>query len=374
MSASRQRAIMAQFEEAQPLLEALKTHVCAQLEPLLAPIATQSITARVKAAQSIQGKLARPEKTYQSLTDLTDLLGVRVITYFEDGVDEVARRIEASLDVDLTHTIDKRAFEALDRFGYRSLHYICHAPPELLDEHGQGEELRGLRFEIQVRTILQHAWAEIEHDMGYKSSTELPAVLRRRFSRLAGLLELADEEFVAIRKALDLHQEEVQAKVVQGQERIPLDLHALRSFLSSPLMIRVDEALAQHLGLALIPEPFYPDYLLHMLSLVGLDHVGALHKALDAHQGELAAFSDIYFEFSQTAWGLALDDLDAFRTGYGLLFLAHLQVFLAPGLDVERVARATEFFLALDEATDAGQARVLAAQFCRHRQEQIPLS
>ena len=51
--------------------------------------------------------------------------------------------------------------------------------------------------------MLDHAWAEIEHDLGYKARDTVPAAARRRLSRLAGLLEMADQEFVAIRRDLD---------------------------------------------------------------------------------------------------------------------------------------------------------------------------
>src|SRR5438309_774277 len=71
--------------------------------------------------------------------------------------------------------------------------------------------------EIQVRTILQHSWAEIEHDIQYKSVSVIPAEIRRRFMSLAGMLEIADREFQAIQDADKRLTEEARASVEGGQ-------------------------------------------------------------------------------------------------------------------------------------------------------------
>ncbi|MGE3482964.1 MAG: GTP pyrophosphokinase family protein, partial [Gammaproteobacteria bacterium] len=84
-----------------------------------------------------------------------------------------------------------------ERFGYQSVHYLVRlsAARAQLAEY---ERFAGAVTEVQVRTILQHAWAEIEHDIQYKSSAAIPRDIRRRFMALAGMLELADREFQAI--------------------------------------------------------------------------------------------------------------------------------------------------------------------------------
>ncbi len=167
-----------------------------------AAVDVHSVTARVKKRQSASKKLARDPEKYAELSDLTDLLGIRVITYFSDEVDKVASILTPHFSVDEATSVDKRATMDPDRFGYLSLHFIAELRSDRL---GLVEYSRfaGMRFELQVRSILQHAWAEIEHDLGYKADMALPREMRRRFSRLAGLLELADDEFSRLRQDRD---------------------------------------------------------------------------------------------------------------------------------------------------------------------------
>jgi putative GTP pyrophosphokinase len=86
----------------------------------------------------------------------------------------------------------------------------------------------GTIVELQVRAILQHAWAEIEHDIQYKSSTAYPEEIRRRFMALAGMLEIADREFQAIQGAdkqiIDASREKVARGELSGVEITPLSL------------------------------------------------------------------------------------------------------------------------------------------------------
>ena len=83
--------------------------------------------------------------------------------------------------------------------------------------------------------MLQHTWAEIEHDLGYKSAEGLPKAIKRDFSRLAGLLELADKEFLSIRNYLTNYQDEVN-KIIQSTEvetNILIDRITLKEFIKS---------------------------------------------------------------------------------------------------------------------------------------------
>jgi putative GTP pyrophosphokinase len=157
-----------------------------------------SVTSRAKEPNSIANKLQRPERSYVDLTDLTDLAGVRVTTYFLDHIEMISDLIENEFTVDWDNSSDKRTLMDPDRFGYVSLHYVVEFSPSRTDLL-EYQRFLGLKAEIQIRSLLQHVWAEIEHDLGYKSNQSVPRPIRRRFARLAGMLELADDEFVAIR-------------------------------------------------------------------------------------------------------------------------------------------------------------------------------
>lgn len=126
--------------------------------------------------------------------DMTDLAGIRVITLIESDVQKVGELIHSLFNVHLEDSVNKSASLGEDKVGYRSVHFVCDIG-ETRENLLEWQALKGLCFEIQVRTALEHAWAEIEHDRGYKLGGKLPSDLARRFSLLSGLLESADLEF-----------------------------------------------------------------------------------------------------------------------------------------------------------------------------------
>ena len=188
--------------------------------------------ARVKEEQSLAGKLALKGAKYASAHDITDLLGVRVITFYSDDVEKIAAMAENLFIIDRANSVDKRKMHQLDSFGYNSLHYICRIPRRLYQD-SEFPEINDIPFELQIRTSLQHVWATLYHDSGYKSGVEVPKEYLRQMNRLAGMLELADEQFCLIRSGINDYRRRVQSLVADGRlEEVALDGDTFKSYLT----------------------------------------------------------------------------------------------------------------------------------------------
>ncbi|MFE9248698.1 GTP pyrophosphokinase family protein [Streptomyces sp. NPDC007088] len=272
------------------------------------------VRSRVKAKASTIRKLEDPAKNYTGISDLTDMLGVRIVTYFPDDVDRVADVIEREFEIDEENSIDKRALLDPDRFGYLSLHFIARlkSPRIELAEYTRFKEFV---FEVQVRSILQHAWAEIEHDLGYKSSSALPPEIKRRFSRVAGMLEVADDEFQAIRDDLAAHQRKIDRAAGKNWEGIALDEASIYSLMSRDEGMRsVDRAIAHGLSRSLTrPERSYAASRLAEIRALGFDTVPEVRSAVLERREEITAFAVAWISDENTAklWAKGTDIVSA---------------------------------------------------------------
>jgi putative GTP pyrophosphokinase len=204
-------------------------------------IKVQSVQHRAKEPNSFGRKAAIPSeqdpirpKYTDPIKQITDLAGVRVIAYFPGALSDIDEVINGEFTVAEKSNKGLELIEE-ERFGYQSIHYLVRIGPgrTRLAEYA---EFTDAIAEVQVRTILQHAWAEIEHDIQYKSSKAIPSEIRRRFMALAGMLEIADKEFQDIQDADMALEEHAKAMVQRGDlggiEIIP---NALKLFLDKQL-------------------------------------------------------------------------------------------------------------------------------------------
>lgn len=267
-------------------LQDLAQIIKAALEQILPEtVVLHSIPWRVKAKVSADRKILAAPESYSSYTELHDLLGMRVITLFEDDLDAAEKAIRDVLDVDDARSMDKAESFKPDQFGYRSRHFVGSLAKERasLPENGR---FRGRLIEIQLRTILQHTWAEIEHDLGYKPHRPISKTHRRRFSQLAAIMELADETFARLRR--EITDTETMAVQSYGQAPdAPLNIAALEAYVRKDSDFRsFDREIAIQLKSMLNPADTgmrqRMGYILDLATRAGWesiqDVVNALHK------------------------------------------------------------------------------------------------
>lgn len=169
-------------------------------------IVFHSIESRVKSTESFREKAAR-DKYSDPVNEITDLTGIRIITLFEKEIHQISDIIKDLFKIDYQRSEDKSDLLDADKMGYKSIHYIAELSQEKISQT-KLESFAGLKFEIQIRSILQHAWAEIEHDRNYKFQGHLPKHLQRRFYALAGMLEIADREFNTLSEEVEKHRQQ----------------------------------------------------------------------------------------------------------------------------------------------------------------------
>ncbi|MBI3890545.1 MAG: hypothetical protein HY303_03340 [Candidatus Wallbacteria bacterium] len=280
--------ILTQYGERIGTYAALTRKVERVLTRLLreARIAVHAVTHRVKQKSRLRAKLDAPGNKYQQLSEIMDIAGVRVITYFQDHVDLVSEIIEREFVVDNDNSVDKGDLLDPDRFGYLSRHYVVELPTRRLTTK-ERERFRGVKCEIQIRSILQHAWAEIEHDLGYKTKEAVPREIRRGFSRLAGVLEIADTEFVRIRETLAAFARDVASKIDAGLQGLQIDKPSLWGFIRrSPVVTHWDEQIRATVGATAVEEMEAVEQWIPIFRAAGFETIGDLEKAV-AHHGSL---------------------------------------------------------------------------------------
>ena len=188
-----------------------------------------SIIYRPKEIYNLKQKIKRKalvNRIYQNLDEISDLAGVRVVLYFKSDVAKVVEIINKEFIVHQADNVDKPSLDK--QTGYSSIHRVVSISKErqLLKEYCH---FVNLKCEVQIRTILQNAWAEIEHGIGYKPSFIAKGVvgkkLRKIFQTTAKQLAKADENFSKIE---EIHNQSLaccRKKIEQRELNIPINLN-----------------------------------------------------------------------------------------------------------------------------------------------------
>lgn len=161
-----------------------------------AGLAFDQVSVRIKDRGSYLAKIHDPaHPDYQDFESAYDVLGVRVTVYTTSDIVLLVEVMRSLFDV--VSVTDKAAQTAVrGEFGYASSHVIARVSGRRLPTLTDGTDLDGRLIEIQVRTVLQHAWAEFEHDVRYKNpGYQLTPEVHRAFTLAAGLIEVADQQF-----------------------------------------------------------------------------------------------------------------------------------------------------------------------------------
>ena len=268
---------------------------------------------RIKTESSLAGKLELKGAKYHTLDDVTDILGMRVVTFYSDDVDKVAAIVNEIFQVDWSNSVDKRKLHRLDSFGYNSLHYICRL---------KNSDGRGLPFEIQMRTALQHVWSTLDHDTAYKGGgVNIPNEYRRQFNRLAGMLELVDEEFSRLRNVLTDYRRQMLALEASGQlDKVDMNSDTFRRYLEAQPFARLNQRIAAINQAELYPVPMMP--FLRVLQKLGFETLGEVNRLIEEH-------SDDAYRLAVSQLGTT--DLDILSENIGLQNLCFVYVLKRGG-------------------------------------------
>ncbi|MCX2934447.1 RelA/SpoT domain-containing protein [Mycobacterium sp. CVI_P3] len=190
--------LVAAYRQRRPLLDTLAAKLQAGAMAALEPVAhIDRIAFRVKAQGSFVKKAAQP-KYRHPLSELEDQVAGRVITFFRDDIAVVCAAL-----TDWFGPVEQRTKEpeGPKEFDYESEHFVCVIPEHHKPEGWAEIAEMPTTFELQVRTLFMHAWAEPQHDLGYKGAA-LDRETERELAWVAASAWGADRTFNDIARRL----------------------------------------------------------------------------------------------------------------------------------------------------------------------------
>jgi ppGpp synthetase/RelA/SpoT-type nucleotidyltranferase len=254
----------------------------------------------------------REGKNYEDpLKELTDLSGCRIICYYPDDIEHIDQLIRSNFRVDRKNSVKKDEVGNPKEFGYRSRHIVVSFFAARL-KLPESRHFKGMKCEIQVRTALQHAWAAIEHKLQYKSREDVPKPIQRKFYQMSAMLEVADDQFQAIRDNLGELRKTYKKVITEGRSPVPLNAESLDVYLcDSEKLKQLSKVLLERRVLVKYPprkDAGLLGKLLRSLPLVRIDDIKTLDAFIEAKTPN--QWGDSLERFWES-WRSALADLNS---------------------------------------------------------------
>jgi putative GTP pyrophosphokinase len=359
------KSVLAEFDGKKDLLKLFRDKTVGLIEEFLqhAGIRYQSVQGRVKTKEKLESKYLDPTKTYKQLDDITDQVAIRAITYYEDDVDLVAEIVKREFQIDTKKSVDRRETEP-DKFGYSALNYICKYLP-VRTSRVEYEKFADVWCEIQVTSVLRHAWSEIQHSW-YDLKDAIPRDIKRRFARMAALLEVAESEFVSLRDVQSNYQRSIAIRVEANVRDLPLSAASMRSFIDhEPLVTEIDESIALARGLTMardLPEAVVRSRL-RAARLAGMVTLQDVRDSLTKYASVLSEFA---VRCNRELWP-HLSDEDTVRRGTSIFGAAALTASIRGAKPATLFMIGLRVEIAWKIAKQVAIARAVAARLLRGR-------
>ncbi|MCL2137777.1 MAG: hypothetical protein FWH40_09755 [Coriobacteriia bacterium] len=210
---------------------------------LVVPTPIHRIYSRIKRPESVEDKIYRKPNSFpdgltkNSIKKMSDTIGVRIVTFFFEDLLLVHKLLLSEPRLRISSIDPPKAYlnqsqvGLLGMFGdiqvdhkdsgYLSIHYIVQLVDSCIPEENRPW------FEIQLRTIIEEAWGEIEHQLGYKPEKKTTLAVRKQFKIITSYLSAVDEHFDFLRYELQYLQQnlEIESRNPLNAENLPSILH-----------------------------------------------------------------------------------------------------------------------------------------------------
>jgi ppGpp synthetase/RelA/SpoT-type nucleotidyltranferase len=280
--------IKERYFKLQPLYERLGANTTQAIEGFLnsEKITYLNASYRIKEFKSFFEKIGR-KQYINPFKETEDFCGIRIICYYNQDIQKIKKIIKEEFEI--IKNEDKSSILKVSEFGYRSTHYIVKIKKEWLGAPNY-RGLEDLKIEIQIRTILMHTWAEIEHKLNYKKEIEIPDEFIRKLYWLSAKFEEADYHFENLKHDIDNYRKKLQLEIeddgaFQLHEKVNID--SLNVFLDHHFKNREEE-------------PSYNDHLLlyhmHKLNVSFKDMINVITSLKDWTISIASDFKEIYLK------------------------------------------------------------------------------